>query len=144
MMKSSAMTTSTPRIDLVVDTSAIVAILLGEPERARFDERIDDATHPVISAASLLECVLVVDRRKTAEGVDRLRLLLDAFSIDMRPVDAIQAEAAIDAHLRFGRGRHPARLNYGDCFAYALAKTADAPLLFKGGDFARTDVTSAL
>lgn len=143
-MKSSAMTNSMTIADLVVDSSAIVAILMVEPDAGPLRRRLRQADYAVVSAANYVECGLVLSRRDGVAGVERLRAFVDLAALDVASVDAAQAQTAIDAHLRFGRGRHPAKLNYGDCFAYALAKTLDAPLLFKGDDFARTDVASAL
>jgi ribonuclease VapC len=128
---------------MVLDTSAIVAILFDEPERVRFDRLIEADPVRLISAATRVEACLVIEGRKQTLG----RRLLDRFlalsGADIVPVTAQQAEAACDAFRQFGKGRHPASLNFGDCFAYALAKATGEPLLFKGGDFARTDIEPA-
>jgi ribonuclease VapC len=129
---------------VVVDTSALLAILLGEPERDRFIAAIAAASDPLISAATLLEASIVLRARTGSEGVQRLDELLLAAAIRPVGVDAAQAYVARDAFARFGRGRDPAGLNFGDCFSYALAKSQDRPLLFKGEDFGRTDVDVAV
>ncbi|MEM6491178.1 MAG: type II toxin-antitoxin system VapC family toxin [Pseudomonadota bacterium] len=131
-------------VDLVIASSAVIAILEGESERARFIARIQASREAVIAAPNYVECGIVLDRRRAGDPRAALANFCDAASIDIRPVDADMAARAVDAHFAFGRGRHPAALNFGDCFAYALAKAADAPLLFKGGDFTRTDIRAAL
>jgi ribonuclease VapC len=125
---------------MVIDTSAIVAILLGEPEAAEFAAAIDHDPSRLLSAASLLEASIVIETRKGDEGARDLDLLIYRAGIQIVAVDAEQAEVARLAWRRYGKGRHPASLNYGDCFAYALAKTSGARLLFKGDDFGRTDL----
>jgi ribonuclease VapC len=127
---------------IVVDTSAVVAALGGEPEGDRVHASLagDDA---LMSAATYLECAIVVAARHGDAGVHDLRLYLHEAGVEIVPVDRDQADTALGAWTRFGKGRHPAGLNFGDCFAYALAVTRDAPLLFVGDDFARTDVAVA-
>jgi ribonuclease VapC len=125
----------------VVDTSALVAILREEPEGIAFEKRLALATDPLISAATLFECSMV--QAKFDEGWVDLDDLLVSAGIRIAAVDVAQAHAARDAWLRYGKGRSPAGLNFGDCFSYALAKTTGRPLLFKGDDFAQTDVTPA-
>jgi len=126
---------------MVLDTSALVAILRDEPERPAFLRLLTSTKAPMISAATLFECSMV--QAKFDEGwVDLDDLLLSA-GIRVAALDVAQAHAARDAWLRYGKGRSPAGLNFGDCFSYALAKTTDRPLLFKGNDFAQTDVTPA-
>lgn len=130
---------------VVVDTSALLAILQGEPdaetfERALFTSRGDAS----IAAANLLEAMLVIETRNPDSGTQDLRSLIDIFAITIEPVTHDIAEIAFRARKRFGKGRHPAGLNYGDCFSYALAKHLGAPLLFKGRDFAQTDIADAL
>ena len=125
---------------MVIDTSALVAILLGEPERARFIPRITDDRTRLISAASLLETAIVIESRKTDAGPRELDLFVYRSELEIVPVDAEQVAIARLAHRTYGKGRHPAALNFGDCFAYALAKATGEPLLFKGDDFAKTDV----
>ena len=125
---------------IVLDTSALVAILLGEPEARDFADAIERHSPAIISAATIVETSIVVESRKGEAAGRELDLLLYRAGIEIVPVDAEQADIAREAWRRYGKGRHTAGLNYGDCFAYALAKSSDAPLLFKGEDFARTDV----
>ena len=129
---------------MVVDTSALLAILQDEPERRAFADAIEGAASCRISAANLVEVSIVVEARHGAEGVRVLDRLLEIAAIEVVPVDLAQARLARDAWQRFGKGRHPAGLNFGDCFAYALAMSLREPLLYKGEDFACTDVASAL
>ena len=129
---------------MVVDTSALVAVLLGEPERDRFIELLADAEDPLISAATLLETSIVMLAKTGAEGVSDLDELLAAAAVRCVAVDAAQAHLAREAFARFGKGRARAGLNYGDCFAYALARSTARPLLFKGDDFIHTDAGSAV
>jgi ribonuclease VapC len=129
---------------MVLDTSALLAILLDEPERRAFNEAIEAAEDRVMSVASLVEVSIVIEARFGAEGVRELDLFVDQAGIALVPVDLEQANVARRAFSRFGKGRDPAGLNYGDCFAYALARARDEPLLFKGGDFAHTDVLPAI
>lgn len=126
---------------MVVDSSAIVAILLEEPEQRAFARVIRADPDPVASVASLVECSIVMHRRDGPMGLARLDQLLRKAGIRHVPVDVEQALAARRAWVRFGKGNSPAGLNFGDCFSYALARTLERPLLFKGGDFTRTDVT---
>lgn len=126
---------------MVIDTSALVAILQDEPEADAFADLLADATDPLISAATLFECSMV--QARTRRGLENLDDLLLAAGIRIAAVDIAQAHAARDAWLRYGKGRSPAALNFGDCFSYALATTTGRPLLFKGDDFALTDVTPA-
>ena len=128
---------------MVVDTSAVVAILRDEPERRTFTEALENAGHCVMSAVSFVEASLVIETRFGAEGIQHLDLLISKAQIEIAPVDREQALAARRAFSRFGRGRHPAGLNFGDCFAYALAESRSEPLLFKGDDFAKTDISPA-
>ena len=128
---------------MVVDTSAIAAILFDEPERRRFNERIEADRMRLISAATLLESSFVIEGRSGEAGGRELDLLVHRASFEIVPVDGDQVEIARAAYRRFGRGNHPAALNFGDCFAYALAKSTGEPLLFKGDDFARTDLVPA-
>jgi ribonuclease VapC len=127
---------------MVVDSSAIVAILLDEPERTSFVRVVDAADDAVMSTASSLECAIVAHRRLGHAGIEQLDRLLLHLRIRFVPVDLDQAFAAREAWVRYGKGNSPAGLNFGDCFSYALARTMDRPLLFKGGDFTRTDVRS--
>jgi ribonuclease VapC len=132
---------------VIVDTSAIVAIVRNESEKILFFGRLVEARssgEPTrISAATLVELTTVVDRYKEARASRLLDALLAELRLEVVPVDAALAAIARAANLKFGKGFHPARLNLGDCFAYALAKQTGEPLLFKGGDFALTDVRAA-
>ena len=129
---------------MVIDTSALVAILQDEPERRRFNEAIEAAAQRRISTATLVEISIVMEARYGADGVRDLDLFLAEASIEPIAVDAKQAQTAREAFRRFGKGRHPAGLNYGDCFSYALSRVLDEPLLFKGQDFPQTDVDAAV
>jgi ribonuclease VapC len=128
---------------MVIDTSAVVAILEDEPERARFVRLIAADEVRLLSAVSRVECTCVIEGRKRAAGRADLDLFLREAAIEVAPVTADQAEIACEVFRRFGRGRHPAGLNIGDTFAYALATATGEPLLFKGDDFARTDIARA-
>jgi ribonuclease VapC len=129
---------------LVVDTSAVVALFKSEPGWEALASRLHAAASRVLSVAGWVELSLVVAGRHgdetTLAFLDRF---LQAAAIEFHPVDEPQARLAREAFLRFGKGRHPAGLNFGDCFSYALARTLDAPLLFVGDDFGRTDVRAA-
>jgi len=127
---------------IVVDTSALVAVLSGEPEGDRINEALAGSTASLMSAASYLECSIVLASRFGDAGIHDLRLYLHEAGIEVVPVDRDQADVALDAWMRFGKGRHGAALNFGDCFAYALASLRSARLLFVGDDFARTDVAA--
>ena len=133
---------------MIVDTSAIVAIVRGEPEQMAFLVRLSQARsagEPArMSAATLTELTIVIDRFKDARASELLDALLSELRLEIVPVGQNLADHARAANRRFGKGFHPARLNFGDCFAYALAKATDEPLLFKGEDFGRTDLISAL
>jgi ribonuclease VapC len=125
---------------VVVDTSALIAVLLGEPERDRFVDLLAEADDPLISAATLVEASIVMLAKTGPDGVGDLDDLLAAAAVRCVAVDATQAQIARDAFERFGKGRSPAGLNYGDCFSYALATATNRPLLFKGEDFEHTDI----
>jgi len=128
---------------VVLDTSAILAVLFAEAERDRFIALLADDDDPVLSAATLVEASIVVQARTGDDGVVDLDELLAVAGVRCVAVDVTQAQLAREAFARFGKGRAPAGLNLGDCFSYALAKAMDRPLLFKGADFVRTDVTPA-
>jgi ribonuclease VapC len=129
---------------MVIDTSALVAILFAEPEQKRFAELIQDADIRMMSAASVLETSTVVEASfGEAAGREFDLFLIDA-EITVIDVDREQVEAARLAWRKFGKGRHPAALNFGDCFVYALTKISGEPLLAKGNDFARTDLLMCL
>jgi ribonuclease VapC len=125
---------------MVIDTSALLAILFDEPERRAFSEAIEAAERRIISSASLVETSMILESRHGAEGVRELDRLLTVANVEVIAVDRDQALAAREAFRTYGKGRHPAGLNFGDCFAYALARVTGEPLLFKGTDFAATDV----
>jgi ribonuclease VapC len=129
---------------MIVDTSALLAILLNEPDAAQIAEAMESADTLRISVASYLEAAIFVDRNGDEVRRALLDTFLQEFSIQLEPVTVEQARVARQAFLWFGKGRHPAGLNFGDCFTYALAKVTREPLLFKGQDFARTDLTSAI
>lgn len=126
---------------MVIDTSAIVAIALDENDAARFEQMIADDSIRLISAATVLEATMVIETRLGDAGGRELDLWLVKIGAEIVAVDTAQADAARRAWRRYGRGRHAASLNYGDCFSYALAVTRSEPLLFKGADFAKTDVS---
>lgn len=129
---------------IVIDTSAVLAILNDEPERRSFNEAIEKAARCLISASSFVETSIVLEARKGYEGVRDFDLFVASAGIEVTDVDAEQGELARTAFRKFGKGRHAANLNFGDCFSYALAKAYDAPLLFKGHDFSQTDVKRAV
>jgi ribonuclease VapC len=126
---------------VVIDTSALLAILFDEPERRDFVERIEADATRLISAATLLETALVIESRRGEAAGRELDLLIHRAQISIVPFDAEQTEVARIAWRKYGKGRHVARLNYGDCFSCALAMVSGEPLLAKGEDFAQTDVT---
>jgi ribonuclease VapC len=129
---------------VIVDTSAIVAIVLDEPHSAQLAELVFDATAPKMSAATAVEVSAVLTRRLRPEDQRRVERLLDEWEIELVAFDAEQAAIASRAYRDFGRGSgHPAALNLGDCYSYALADVTGEPLLFVGDDFVHTDVTAA-
>ena len=129
---------------MIIDSSALVAILAREPERAEFEALVARDASPRISAATYLEAGIVVDSPRNPILTRELDRFLSAADIAIEPVTAEQAIIARSAYRDFGRGSgHPARLNFGDCFAYALARALDDELLFKGNDFSHTDVRPA-
>lgn len=126
---------------MIVDTSALVALLRDEPEATAFARLMKAAPRRLLSAASYVELAAVVDGRSDAVLSGALDAWLEAWSIEIEPLTVAQARMARAAYQRFGRGTgHPARLNLGDCFAYALARDRGEPLLFKGTDFTLTDI----
>jgi ribonuclease VapC len=129
---------------MVIDTSALVSVLSGESGAEQLEDAMDRDAVRVMSAASVLETSIVLESRFGDDGARELDLLIHRIPIDVRAVDRDQLEWARFAFRTYGRGRHPAALNFGDCFAYALAKVTAEPLLFKGSDFSRTDLVSAL
>ena len=128
---------------MVLDTSALLAILQDEPERRAFNEAIEAADTRLMSVATLVEVSIVLEARHGAEAMRDLDLFIERAGIDLVPVDLEQARVARRAFSRFGKGKHHAGLNYGDCFSYALASVMGEPLLYKGHDFGKTDVASA-
>lgn len=125
---------------MVLDTSAILAILLNEPEIEAFSAAIEQDPVRLLSAASLVEAAMVVESRYGEDGGRELDLLLQTAGVEIVALDARQAEMARHAFRAFGKGRHAAALNFGDCFSYALSQVSGEPLLFKGDDFSRTDI----
>jgi ribonuclease VapC len=125
---------------MVLDSSAVIAILVGEPERRRFLEAIEAADSVRMSVASLVETSIVIESRFGAQGLHDLNRFLSRAGVEFVPVDVEQGQMACSAFSRFGKGRHRAGLNYGDCFAYAAAKAMGEPLLCKGEDFSETDL----
>ncbi len=129
---------------MILDTSALITLIEGEPEADMFLELIARSSQVSISAATYVEASIVIDSRNNPVLSRSLDTLLDDLAVTIEPVTADQARVARQAYRDFGKGRqHPAQLNFGDCFSYALASTAGQPLLFKGQDFSHTDVRSA-
>jgi ribonuclease VapC len=129
---------------MVIDTSALIAIMTGEPGAERYEDAIDRDRKRLMSVASILEATIVLENRFGHAGPGELDGLLRRLPIDAVAVDGDQLEWARYALRTYGRGRHPAALNFGDCFSYALAKTTGEPLLYKGSGFSKTDVRTAL
>ena len=129
---------------MVVDSSALLAILLGAPEAEALLEALVDAERPRMSVANWLEVAMLIEERGGRLASLRFDEFFRATGIELAPVDAAQTEAARTAWRHFGRHRHSARLNFAECFAYALAKSTGAPLLYCGESFARTDIIPAL
>jgi len=127
---------------VVVDTSALIALLGMEADAARVAAALESEATRLISAAAVVETGLVIESRYGAQGGRELDLLIAKAELSIQPVTAEQAEVAREAWRRYGKGRHPAGLNFGDCFSYALARTSGEPLLFKGDDFIHTDITA--
>jgi ribonuclease VapC len=128
---------------MIVDSSAMLAILLGEPDGHRFDVAILRSAIRRMAAPGLLETSMLLRSRKGAEGIRDLDLLIFKFRIEVIPFTESQARLASTAFERYGKGRHPAQLNFGDCMAYALARETGDELLFKGTDFGQTDIAAA-
>lgn len=125
---------------MVIDTSALTAILLGEPEAGEFAKLIMNDPKRLLSTFSFLETSIVIEVKKGESGGRELDLLIHRAGIDIIPMDAEQSELARYAWRNYGKGRHPAGLNIGDCCSYALAKYSGESLLFKGNDFSKTDI----
>ena len=128
---------------MIIDTSAILAVLLGESDAKRYEDAIPRAWPRRMSVVALLEAAMVVESRGGTRAGHELDVLLQKAAVELVPVTPEHAIAARRAWRRFGKGNHPASLNFGDCFANALAEATGEPLLFKGEDFARTDVEAA-
>jgi ribonuclease VapC len=128
---------------MVIDTSALLAILLGEPEAEDFARAIAGDPKRLVSAFSALEAAVVIHARKGPAGSHELDLLLHAMGATIVSLDASQVQLARAAYEEYGKGHHPAALNLGDCCSYALARSSGEPLLFKGNDFSRTDSRAA-
>src|SRR3984957_10676989 len=124
---------------MVIDTSALAAIFFHEPERDAFRNAIVAASSRLISAATVLEAGMVIEGRRGGGAGREFDLFVVRTQIQIVPVDAEIADLARSAWRKYGKGRHPAGLNFGDCFSYALAKASGEPLLAKGTDFAKTD-----
>lgn len=130
---------------MIIDTSALIAILFAEPDAAAYAAAIEAAEEQRISAVNYVEAGVVIDGRRDPVASRRFDDAIRAAGINIEPVDEHQAQLARTAYRDFGRGSgHPARLNFGDCFAYALARHLGEPLLFKGDDFPQTDIAAAL
>ena len=125
---------------MIVDTSAVLAILFHEQDARRFAEALAGAPHCQMSVANYVEAAIFLESRRTAGVGLELDLVVVRTPIELVPVTVAHAQAARRAWRRFGKGNHPAGLNFGDCFAYALAESTGEPLLFKGEDFALTDI----
>ena len=129
---------------MVVDTSALVAVIFHEPERASFLNILLGETRLIVSAVTLHETsVVVAGRKRDMRAAIEVDNLLQDFGVEIAPADADGARAARNAYFQFGKGYHPAGLNLADCFPYSLARTRNEPLLFKGADFLRTDIVPA-
>jgi ribonuclease VapC len=128
---------------VIIDPSAIVAIIDGEPEEQAFLNLISHSQTCLLSAPGYLELAIVLSARYGSKGTEKLDLLLQGLSISIVAFTSEHAKLATEAFLTFGKGRHPAKLNMGDCFSYALAKATGQPLLFKGNDFSQTDIDGA-
>ena len=125
---------------MVVDTSAVIAILFGEPETESYVRALADDSKKMISAFNALESAMVVEAKKGESGGRELDLLLHRARIEIISLSSDQVELSLKAWRKYGKGNHPAGLNIGDCCAYALAKYSGEPLLYKGNDFSRTDI----
>jgi len=128
---------------MVVDTSALVALFLREPDHEDIADSIDEARLAFCSTVSKIEILAVLCGQRVGAEPDRVEAFIDGLGLSFEPVTIEQMDLAAHALLTYGKGRHPAALNLGDCFAYALAKSRGLPLLFKGDDFARTDIVPA-
>ena len=128
---------------MIIDGSALLAVLFREPDAERYEAALAAAPACRMSLANVFEASIVWEGRNGAAAADRFDMFMGEVGIETVPVTAEHVRAARQAWRRFGRGNHPAALNFGDCFAYALAAASGAPLLYKGGDFALTDIEAA-
>jgi ribonuclease VapC len=128
---------------MILDTSALAAVFFGEPEAERYTRIIHDADRCLISVANFVELALVIESQIGPHAGQQCEVFFRRAGILIEPVTVEQGHLARQAFLDFGKGRHPAGLNFGDCFAYALARVSGEPLLFKGEDFAKTDIPAA-
>ena len=128
---------------MVIDSSALVAIILEEPDASIYLSAIANTSSAMLSTATFVETSLVLLRRRKHDALTVLDIVISQLKIETVPVDHEQGLLAREAFLRFGKGRHKAGLNFGDCFSYALAKQTGEPILFKGNDFSKTDIVSA-
>lgn len=128
---------------MILDTSALVAIFYNEPERGEFLKKISECPRCRMSVANFLELSMVVEHQLGPDASRQVDSFFRRAGIALEPVTLDQGYLARQAFLDFGKGRHPAGLNFGDCFAYALARITNEPLLYKGEDFAQTDLSSA-
>ncbi|MBO0841471.1 MAG: type II toxin-antitoxin system VapC family toxin [Sciscionella sp.] len=129
---------------MVIDTSALIAMLSDEPDAEQFELAVEHDVVMLMSTATYVETAIVIESRFGEPGGRELDLWLHRAKVDLVAVHPEQAHAARVAYRVYGKGRHSAGLNYGDCFSYALAKTSGEPLLFKGDDFTHTDITAVL
>ncbi len=129
---------------MVIDTSAVLAVLFDKPESPSIRQAIEDDPIRLMSSGSFLETAIVIEARFGEHGGRELDLLLHTAKIEIVSVDRDQAEVARQGYRRYGKGRHPAGLNFGDCFGYALSRCTGEKLLYKGNDFSRTDVECAI
>ena len=129
---------------MIVDSSALLAVILNEDDEPKYSAALIDAPVLRMSAANWVDAAIVVDSHKNPAAVVRFENLVDVSQLRVEPITIEDAYRARAAYANYGRGHHPARLNYGDCFAYALAKRCGEPLLFKGNDFTQTDIEPAL
>lgn len=125
---------------MVIDTSILLAILQDEPERRVFNEALEAAESRLMPAAAFVETSIIIESRYGTDGLRDLDVFIDRAGIEIVPVDVEQAHIARRAFSQFGKGRHPAGLNFGDCFSYSLARARGESLFFKGDDFSQTDV----
>ena len=129
---------------IVLDTSALIALLLKEPDAELIASALVSATAIRMAAPNWLEVAMVAMARRGIDGYQQLKQILERLQVEVVASDRANAEIAFQAWIQYGKGRHPAGLNYGDCFAYALAKQRGEALLYKGNDFSKTDIQSVL